>query len=702
MNLSNNYITRVLFFFTGDTLALISAVFFSYLIVGSFSGIEYTFPFHSAALIICFSLIGLAVFNMYQVSWQYTSLRELLMILLALTSGTAAFLGVSLLIGNYSSHMFAFASLVFVLSILFVGGFRISKRMVMEVLNTPRVKKRAVLFGAGSAGDQIMRDLIRNSQWNLSVAAIFDDEESLHGLSLHGVEIQGGRKSMYSYLKYTTVDELIIAIPSLPKRELKTLISKVREINPNIKIKVLPSFHLLSDDPVGVKNIREISIEDILGREPARIDMKSIKSSINGKTVVVTGAGGSIGSEIIRQCVSLSPSKLIALDVDETELFHLINEFKNHKGVLKPFVASVTDKSRIKWLMETEQPDIIFHAAAYKHVPMMEEFPEEAVRVNVDGTRNMARLACEYEVDKFVLISTDKAVNPTNVMGATKRVAEEICLSYNDLCITRFISVRFGNVLGSRGSVVPLFIEQINSGGPVTITDPNVKRYFMTIPESVLLVMQAGSMGQGGEVFVLDMGEPVKILDMANELIRLHGLEPGKDIPIEYTGLRPGEKMFEELLIAEEGVTSTTHERIYKAICRKELSNDELNAIIANLFSEIRHGNKDSIRFLLKKMVPTYSFKGEKVEQNGAFANGTSKTKANGIGNLKAAESASSNGNAKSKTVESAKSIGNGKPKTKENASSNENGHRNGSSLTGHGVSGGSNGYKKSADTVDS
>ena len=416
---------------------------------------------------------------------------------------------------------------------------------------------------------------------------------------------------MYQFLRYSDVDELIIAIPSLPKPELKTVIEKVKGITPKLKVKVLPSFHLLSDDPVGVKNIREISIDDILGREPARIDLESIRSSLMGKTVLITGAGGSIGREIVRQCASLDAKKLIALDIDETEVFYIQKEFQNSDKCVEPCVANILDEERIDQLFEDEKPDVIFHAAAYKHVPMMEAFPDEAVKVNVEGSRVLASLACKHEVDKFVLISTDKAVNPTNIMGATKRIAEEICLSYNELCLTKFIAVRFGNVLGSRGSVVPIFIDQIRNGGPITITHPEVKRYFMTIPESVLLVMQAGEMGIGGEVFVLDMGEPVKILDMAKQLIQLHGLVPDKDIDIEFIGLRPGEKMFEELLQAEEGVLSTNHKLIHKAICGKVLSNKELEMMLASLNREMKYNNHEAIRGVIKQLVPTYTFNGE-------------------------------------------------------------------------------------------
>ncbi len=271
-------------------------------------------------------------------------------------------------------------------------------------------------------------------------------------------------------------------------------------------------------------------------------------------------------------------------------------------------MASVTDDQKIDQILSRYQPEVIFHAAAYKHVPMMESFPEEAIKVNVGGTKTIARLACKHKVDKFIMVSTDKAVNPTNVMGATKRVAEEICMAYNDTGLTKFVSVRFGNVLGSRGSVVPLFIEQIKNGGPITVTDPEMKRYFMTIPEAVLLVMEAGSMGKGGEVFVLDMGEPVKIMDMARDLIRLHNLEPGKDIEIEISGLRPGEKLFEELLNAEEGVSETDHKEIFKAVCSRKMTHEELDAKIAQLFDDLGSDNPESVRSLLKTIVPTYSY----------------------------------------------------------------------------------------------
>lgn len=554
-----------------------------------------------------FSLILLGWFRMYKVSWRFTSLRELLMMSIALFIAVISTIMLSSVAGNFEASLASYMTIVFVFSLLFVGAFRISKRMRHEVMIKTTVKKRGILFGAGNAGDQIMRDIKRHKNWNLSIVSVFDDSDELQGLSLHGITVQGDRRKMYQLLQYRDIDEMIIAIPSLPKKELKEIIEKVKSISPRLKIKVLPSFHTLSDDPVGIKNIREISIDDILGREPVHIDMSTIRADMKGKKILITGAGGSIGREIVRQCANLDIKKIIALDIDETEVFYIQNEFdKSGKNII-PVVANILDHHKLDTLLSREKPDIIFHAAAYKHVPMMEYFPDEAVKVNVEGTNILAELACKHEVEKFVLISTDKAVNPTNIMGATKRLAEEVCLSFNDLCITKFIAVRFGNVLGSRGSVVPIFLEQIRNGGPITITDPNVSRYFMTIPESVLLVLEAGAMGIGGEVFVLDMGESVRIKDMAEQLIRLHGLEPGKDVAIEYIGLRPGEKMYEELLLAEEGIEKTEHELIFKARCKKNLDRTQLQEYISILKKEIIKGDNISVRELLKKMVPTFT-----------------------------------------------------------------------------------------------
>lgn len=612
-----NKYTRGIFLLMGDAASLVLSAVMVFGLLMPFIAIEKPFPVEHTLIIIGSVLAGLMVFRMYMVNWRYTSLNDLGRIILGVTLGGGLSFGLAQLVVGMGSYEATFTTLVLSNSVLTISGFRISKRMYLGLIKSQNKKnKHAIIFGGESEGEQILRDILTNDNWNMSVYGIFDDRV-MCGLLLHGVRVMGGRNEMIEYIKTYPVDQLIVAFPQYPKKDLKEIIDEVKTIRPNMDIKVLPSFHSLTDNPVGFENVREISIEDILGREPVTIDLQSIKASITDKTVLVTGGGGSIGSELVRQCANLKPATLIALDIDETELFHIENEFKNRDIHVIPCVASITDSKKIDKVLDRYRPDVIFHAAAYKHVPMMESFPGEAIKVNIGGTRLMASLACKYEVDKFIMVSTDKAVNPANVMGATKRVAEEICMAYNGTCITKFISVRFGNVLGSRGSVVPLFINQIKNGGPVTITDPKMMRYFMTIPEAVLLVMQAGSMGKGGEVFVLDMGEPVKILDMAKELIRLHGLEPYRDIPIKITGLRPGEKLFEELLNAEEGVIETEHEEIFKAICSRKSSSSMLEKRINQLFNLLETDNKDAVRMLLKSIVPTYTYtESERVKVN--------------------------------------------------------------------------------------
>lgn len=611
MSIFKKYFQQAFFFVLGDFAAIFSASFLVHQIFQAFILIDITYPLRSTLLFAVFSLTSLGFFNAYKINWRFTSIRELLFIVLGLTSALILTSVTIFLAGLFSAQFFYGLILLFLISILFVGAFRISKRILNEVLRVPVHLNRAVIFGAGNAADQLLRDLSRHHHWNLNIVGIFDDNPDLHGLVLHGNKVLGDRKKLFSFLRISDIDELIVAIPSLEKRELKKLIEEVQQIIPNLKVKVLPSFHLLSNDPVRIQDVRNISILDILGREPVKADLNAVEESIRGKKILITGAGGSIGSELVRQCTSLKPEKLVALDVDETELFHLLNELDNAKSFLSPCVANITDEAKLRQILDHFTPDIIFHAAAYKHVPMMEAFPEEAIKVNIGGTRLLSRLSIEYGVKKFVLISTDKAVNPTNVMGATKRVAEEIVIASNETAETKFMAVRFGNVLGSRGSVVPIFMKQIRNGGPLTITHKDIVRYFMTIPEAVLLVMQSGMMGEGGEVFVLDMGEPVRIDDMARQLIRLHGLEPDRDIEIEYTGLRPGEKMFEELLKSEERVESTSHKLITKAICTREITTDELQIFVDQLLNTVKNGSTTDLRSSLRNIVPNYSFKKE-------------------------------------------------------------------------------------------
>jgi len=637
-----NRFTRGLFFLAGDTVALILSAAVAFTILYPFSPGPRDIPMDYVAVMIVSILTGLSLFRMYVVSWRFLSLRELVRIFGGIAFGGFAGLMLSEAFLSIGSFEYGMTTLMMINALILVGGFRISKRIFIEVVGAQRNRQiHTIIFGGESEGEQILRDILKNDHWKMDVRGIFDDRV-MPGILLHGKRVLGGKEKMFEYLETYDVDQMIVAFPEIPKKELKGIVDKVKKIRPKMDVKILPTFHSLGDEPVGVKHIRDISIEDILGRKPVNIDIDTIQKSIKGKTVLVTGAGGSIGSELVRQCVKLKPANLVMLDVDETELFHVENELKKFGSTIIPCVANVADMGKMERVIGKYQPDVIFHAAAYKHVPMMESFPDEAVRVNVGGTRILATLACKYGVEKFVMVSTDKAVNPTNVMGATKRVAEEICMSYNGTCKTQFISVRFGNVLGSRGSVVPIFMEQIAESGPITITDERMKRYFMTIPEAVLLVMEAGSMGSGGEVFVLDMGEPVKIIDMAKDLIRLHGLEPYKDIQIEVTGMRPGEKLFEELLNAEEGVEETDHKEIFKAICSRKLQKHKLDEQIELVYDHITNGDHQAIREVLREIVPTYVYKKGKekedlpISENGV--NGRKEIHQNGIKRKKTGE----------------------------------------------------------------
>ena len=451
-----------------------------------------------------------------------------------------------------------------------------------------------------------MRDMITSSRHSYFPVGCIDDNKQKKNTLIHGVKVLGGMEEIPKIVKDINVEEIIIAIPSVTSKEIRGIMEYVRKAN--IKdVKVLPGLSDLMNGKVTLKDVRDISIEDLLGRESVKIDMGHVSSYIKNKNILVTGAGGSIGSELCRQIARFNPERLIMLDMGETELFNIDMEIKEKYPdlFLLSIVGDLRDENNIKRIFKEITIDTVFHAAAYKHVPLMEENQREAILNNISGTKVLAKISSESGVEKFINISTDKAVNPTSVMGATKRVAENLILSLASNS-TSFISVRFGNVLGSRGSVVPIFQEQIKKGGPITITDYEMKRYFMTIPESVQLVMQAGAMGNGNDVFVLDMGEPVSIYQIAEELIRLSGLEPDKDIPIVISGKRPGEKLFEELLTAEEGTTATIHNKIYSARISGKIDKEYLEKI--DLLISLAREDKDSrqILSLLKKLVPTY------------------------------------------------------------------------------------------------
>ncbi|OIP61019.1 MAG: hypothetical protein AUK29_10660, partial [Nitrospirae bacterium CG2_30_53_67] len=427
------------------------------------------------------------------------------------------------------------------------------------------------------------------------------------GVYIQGVKVHGKREDIEDMVKNLNVELVLIAIPSASSREIREILSVVRQAHVK-EIRIIPGLNELVHGNVSLSDIKEIRIEDILGREQASIDRRMVNDFIKGKRVLITGAGGSIGSELVRQVLSFEPKQIIALDIDETELFNL--ELETGRGGLgaefSSVVADIQDRNKLESVFNAYLPNLVFHAAAYKHVPMMEKYPEEAVKVNVLGTRTVAEVANDYGVEKFVMVSTDKAVKPTNVMGATKRVAEKIVNGLNASGRTKFISVRFGNVVGSRGSVIPIFEDQIRRGGPVTVTHEEMRRYFMSIPEASILILQAAAMGQGGEVFLLDMGDPVKIVDMAREMIRLNGLEPDVDIEIIYTGIRPGEKLYEELLTDSEGVEPTDHPKIFVG---RDSSNNHGNVLEkVKLFEDfIQQKQWAWIRNLLMDLVPSYT-----------------------------------------------------------------------------------------------
>ena len=450
----------------------------------------------------------------------------------------------------------------------------------------------------------IIKELKSSRYLNQRVVCVIDDNPSKKGKYIHGIRIIGGRDMIQQAAKKYDAEEIILAIPSASTKDTRDIL-RICNLT-ECKLKILPGMYQLINDEVGVSNLREVSIEDLLGRDTINIDLESVGQYVSNKRILVTGGGGSIGSELCRQIASHQPKQLIIVDIYENNAYEIQQELirKYPQLNLVVLIASVRNTERIDAIFEKYRPNIVYHAAAHKHVPLMEVSPNEAIKNNVFGTYRTAQAADKYGAEKFVLISTDKAVNPTNVMGASKRMCEMVIQMMNRQSKTNFVAVRFGNVLGSNGSVIPLFKKQIAEGGPVTVTDPNIIRYFMTIPEAVSLVLQAGAYARGGEIFVLDMGEPVKIVDLATNLIKLSGYKPGEDIEIKFTGLRPGEKMYEELLMSEEGLKKTANKMIYigKPI---EFDDDVFKKQLDKIYKDA-YDETDNIREDIKEIVPTY------------------------------------------------------------------------------------------------
>ncbi len=524
------------------------------------SSVEHYMIINVITTVIIFLLL-----NLYNRVWSYASLYEMLLIVCAAMLSTAfqAF-GFSLLyLPIPRSYYFFYFILLSITTLITRFSYRILHTMQNGIKKSAKHSRNTIVIGAGEAGNMIIKELKSSKYLNQKVVCVIDDNPSKKGKYIHGIRIVGGRDMIQEAAKKYDAEEIILAIPSAGNKATRDIL-RICNLT-DCKLKILPGMYQLINDEVGVSNLREVSIEDLLGRDTINIDMESVGQYVSNKRVLVTGGGGSIGSELCRQIAAHNPKLLIIFDIYENNAYdiqqELVRKYPNLK--LEVLIGSVRNTSRIESVMEYYRPDVVFHAAAHKHVPLMEDSPNEAIKNNVFGTYKTARAADKYGVKKFVLISTDKAVNPTNIMGASKRMCEMIVQTFSKYSRTEYVIVRFGNVLGSNGSVIPLFKKQMEAGGPVTVTHPDIIRYFMTIPEAVSLVLQAGAYAHGGEIFVLDMGEPVKIADLAKNLIRLSGYTLGVNMEIKYTGLRPGEKLYEELLTKEEGLQKTANDLIF-------------------------------------------------------------------------------------------------------------------------------------------
>jgi len=633
------HLKRFLFFFLSDFFIIILSLYFSFLLrFDSTVPFEYKKIFIKALpLFIVVKLTVFAAFRMYKIIWKYVSISDLCNIVGAVIAAESVLM-VSILIPLpvhlqflSSLNIYSFPRSIFlidgIISLLLASGIRISKRLYLELVRNKRNLKQGlstIIIGAGNTGEMVLRDIAKQENPLFCPVGLLDDDGRKLGTYIHGVKVLAKTDKLKAVVRKYITEALIIAIPSLNHKDLRRMYDEARECG--IKtIKIVPRIYDFQNSDINLKSLEEIKIEDLIGRQTVKVDYGEIEKFLKGRVILVTGAGGSIGSEIIMQVCGFYPERVILFDIDETELHNMALKLKQSFPYLYEkisfVVGDIRDTERVNEVIKTFKPQIVFHAAAYKHVPMMEHNPDEAVKVNIFGTYNTAKTAAEHAVEKFIMISTDKAVMPTSVMGATKRLAEYICKAFNknrsqesgvrsqnkkDNGKTEFISVRFGNVLGSRGSVLPLFLEQLKYGGPLTVTHRDMRRYFMTIPEAVSLVLQAAVIGKAGDVLVLDMGEPVKIVELAEELIRIHGMEPYKDVDIEFIGLRPGEKLFEEILTAEEGAVASKHERIFIARNSEKYSMEEIENILKEFNAAIKESSAVDgrrARDLLKKYV---------------------------------------------------------------------------------------------------
>jgi FlaA1/EpsC-like NDP-sugar epimerase len=566
-----------------------------------------TLPFIVPFKIFCFFL-----FNLYRGMWRFTSLEDLYNVFKAVSLASICIVLTILYLSSFQGYPRSVFVIDWVLTLLFVCGSRVAVRVALthnlSAFWTFRRKKlderKLLIIGAGVTGERVLREILDNPDLKLYPIGFLDDDLNKQGKTIHGVPVLGTvEKTIELEVEF---EEILIAIPSLKSDQMRRIVSACEQTGK--RYRTIPAMGELIDGKVSIKKMRDVRFEDLLGREEVRLDVEAIHRSLHNKRILVTGAGGSIGSELVRQICRFHPKCLALLEFNEFNLFRIEMECSQRFMAVpvKSYLSDIRDKGSVEKVFADFKPEVVFHAAAYKHVPLQELNPRETVYNNVVGTRNLAEAAKCFGAERFVLVSTDKAVRPTNIMGATKRIAEMYLECMNGDTKTLFMAVRFGNVLGSSGSVLPIFQQQIAQGHPVTVTHPNVTRYFMSIPEAAQLILQAGAMGKGREIFILDMGKPMKILDVARDLIRLHGLEPDRDVPIRFIGLRPGEKLYEELITEGEGIVATTHEKI-RVIRGNHYDARALGGLIDELIAAADTYNRSAIKQKLKEIVPEYN-----------------------------------------------------------------------------------------------
>jgi FlaA1/EpsC-like NDP-sugar epimerase len=586
---------------------------------------NYTTFRHFLIFIILMKIIVFYFFDLYKGMWRYTSIGDLINIIKASSVSSMLIVVLIVFTNGFSGLSRSIFIIDWVLTVVLVLGSRLGIRLyfwlvenegqgllkglalIISRRNHYRGAKKLIIIGAGDCGEKIYREIRDNSRLRYNVVGFLDDDPDKTGMKLHGIPILGGVRELTSFTEKLRADEALIAIPSASSRQMREIVTHCD--SSGIPYKTVPGMGELIDGKVTVKAIRDVAFRDLLGREVIRLEEDRIASYLKEARILVTGAGGSIGSELCRQICRFRPEALLLYERAESQLYDIVLELKSNfrDMAIEGILGDIRDRKQLSQVFIDHRPQVVFHAAAYKHVPMMEMQPWKAVKNNILGTRNVLDMADQYGVERFVLVSTDKAVRPTNVMGASKRVAELLTHYRNghEVGRTKFMTVRFGNVVGSSGSVVPLFKKQIEKGGPVTVTHPEITRYFMTVPEACQLILQAGGMGEGGEIFILDMGTPVKIIDMARDLIRLSGFEPDTDIPIQFIGLRPGEKLHEELITEGEGILQTSHEKIMVLKGRME-DGERLNGTIDEMAGLAYEQDAGKIRLRLQEIVKDY------------------------------------------------------------------------------------------------